>query len=465
MPGNGDHEGQNPVISADGGYRIGNRDGWTYLHIEGDAGRRGHQHGTLLHAEIGRIIAHMKYLTLQNTGKEWFYFVAAAVELWSSRVSSEIIEEIKGIAAGASEAGTPVSWQDVLCWNGYMELTGYWYPTVAARDRYAPVPGAASRCSAFIARGGRTATGRIVVAHNSWDNFETGQFWNLIIDLKPSTGHRVLFQSAPGLVQSNTDFFVTSAGLIGTETTMGGFNVYNDKGMPEFARIRQAMQYGDTLDDYVRILTTDNSGGYANSWLFGNIRSNDIMRLELGLRYWNVEVNPACDYFIGFNAALDPRIRNLECSNTGFADIRRHQGARQVRLAQLMDEHSGLITTDVARTILADHYDVYLNRADNPCSRTVDGHYWLDAREFMSQADRPLPFQPRGTFDGKTCDSAMAEKMTFDARWGNSSGLPFDADAFLARHRQWEYLRGYLDSRPSRPWTRFGIDERADAAR
>jgi len=62
------------------------------------------------------------------------------------------------------------------------------------------------------------------------------------------------------------------------------------------------------------------------------------MRIELGLSYVNVEKKKN-GYFIGFNAPYDPRIRNLECVNTGFYDIRRHQGARRVRLEQFMKKH------------------------------------------------------------------------------------------------------------------------------
>jgi len=62
---------------------------------------------------------------------------------------------------------------------------------------------------------------------------------------------------------------------------------------------------------------------------------------------------------IGFNAPLDPRIRNLECANTGYADIRRHQGVRQVRLTQFMKTYYGKIDVEIGNKILADHYDVY----------------------------------------------------------------------------------------------------------
>ena len=100
------------------------------------------------------------------------------------------------------------------------------------------------------------------------------------------------------------------------------------------------MQYGNSMDDYVQILLEGNSGDYANSWLFADIHTNEIMRIELGLKYKNVEKTKN-GYFIGFNAPYDPRIRCLECHNTGYDDLRRHQGARKVRLADLMDESKG----------------------------------------------------------------------------------------------------------------------------
>ena len=74
---------------------------------------------------------------------------------------------------------------------------------------------------------------------------------------------------------------------------------------------------------------------------------------------------------------------NLECSNTGFYDIRRHSGARRVRLTQLMKEYKGKLDVEIGQKILADHYDVYLNKI-NPCSRTCCSHYNLDDRAFMS---------------------------------------------------------------------------------
>ena len=69
----------------------------------------------------------------------------------------------------------------------------------------------------------------------------------------------------------------------------------------------------------------------ANTWLVGDTKTNEIMRLELGLKFYKDDYTMD-GYFAGFNAPLDPRIRNFECENSGFADIRRHQGARQITM-------------------------------------------------------------------------------------------------------------------------------------
>jgi hypothetical protein len=440
------------------GYRF-DKNGWIYVHIEGKAYERGFQHGYLVAKELEVIMKSLKYLTYHDTGKHWEFFTDAAEKLWVKHIDKEFLDEIKGIADGAQKRGVKITWQDVLAWNGQEEIMDYWWPNAISKYRYMPKIGAPrDHCSAFMATKPYTKGGRIVMAHNSWNNFEWGQFANVILDIKPAKGHRIFMQAEPGYIDSMADFFITDAGIMGTETTIGGFSLYDEKEAPEFFRVRKAMQYGDNLDKFIELLKKKNNGGYANSWLLADIHSGEIVRFELGLKFWNVERKKE-GYFVGFNAPIDPRIRNLECSNTGYADIRRHQGARQVRLPQLMEKHKGKIDVKIGQAILADHYDVYLQKENNPCSRTVDGHYELDPRQYMSDPSRPKPYRPRGAVDGKVMDSAMAKKLSFSARWGNSSGMPFDAGKFLAKHPQWNYLVGYLFDRPSQPWTDFSAGQ------
>jgi hypothetical protein len=489
--------------------------GWKCITIKGAPFARGYAHGQLMKAEIEEVRTMLKFSLYEDFGRPIEVFTEMSNDFFKPQIKTnfpELYEELEGIAKGSNQ-----SIDFIVMWNCFVSLD-YLYASLslvlearndkALNEKYEKLmdinvdalktwsygssqlskisgegggsraesgttgttgakhteqikmsirgnrksDGADDRCSAFIAVGSYTKDGKIVCAHNTFDNFIDGQYFNVVITILPSKGHRMMFQSAPGYIFSGTDFFTCSSGIFGTETTLGGFNAYENKD-PICCRIRQAMQYGNTLDDYVAYLTKNNSGDYASTWYFGDTNTNEIMRIELGLKYTPVS-RTKNGYFIGFNAAYDPRIRNLESSNSGYDDIRRHQGARRVRLEQLMRKHKGAIDETLAKQIISDHYDVYLNKV-NLCSRTVCSHYELDDRAFMSQADRPKPFAPRGAVDGKVISSGLAREMKFMGIWGSSCGTPFYKDAFCERNLQWESLKPYLHDRVSQPWTIF----------
>ena len=453
--------------------------GWVYIHIQGKPFERGFAHGYLLAKEIAEALRIIKFSLYDTHGLKMEFFEEVANYLFKHIIDddfNEILEEIEGITKGANARGANVNLSQILLLNNYSSLE-YALPKLKAyienipelKKKYGPLlhklPSATNliggntkeTCSAFMAVGDYTKDGKVVCAHNTFENFWDGQLVNIVIDIKPEKGNRILYQAYPGSVWSQTDFFVTSNGFIGTETTIGGFINYTPN-HPIGYRMRKCMQYANTLDDYVKMLTDRNSGDYANSWLIADVNKNEIMRIELGLEFVNVE-RKKNGYFIGFNAPYDARIRNLECINTGFDDVRRHQGARKVRLEQLMEQNKGKLDIPTAQLIIGDHFDIYLDRT-NPCSRTCCSHYELDDRAFMSQADRPLPFQPRGAVDGICCSTELAKKMGFSARWGSSCGFPFDVKKFIERNRQWARFEPYLKDRPHQPWTEFTSLER-----
>jgi hypothetical protein len=436
--------------------------GWVYISVEGAPKERGAAYGRLIREDMKEVQRIVRFLIENDFGVSWDFFIRAAHKYYVPTIQShfpEFYEEMAGFASGAA-----MDVNEVVAWNLFFTLTEGWWANmpeeesmeVYGRQRNGAAAasreggGSAERCTAFIAVGDWTADGKIVCAHNNFSNFLDGQLAKYVVDMKPAGGNRILMNGFPGWIWSGTDFFVTSAGIIGTETTIGGFTAYENN-IPICCRIRNAMQYGNTLDDYERMLLDGNSGDYANSWLFGDVNKNEIMRLELGLRFHRTE-RTKNGFYIGFNAPYDARIRNLECVNTGIDDLRRHQGARKARLNDLMDQWKGKLDIEVAKSLLADHYDPYLKK-ENPCSRTCCAHYELDAREFMSDASRPKPFQPRGAVDGNVIDSHLAQQMSFVLRWGNSCGMPFDKRAFCTENRVWDYLEPYLHDRPTQPWT------------
>jgi len=434
------------------------KNGWKYISIQGKPRERGYAYGYLCADDFKEIQKMLKFFMMEAYGVEWTTLIKQVNEDFKEMTKKdfeEFYEEMEGIVDGCNAGGCETDIDEIIAWNFYMSIP-YWYST-KSQSRISKEGGSKDHCSAFIAVGDWTEDGKIVCAHNSFTDFIDGQYSNIVLDLNPEKGHRFIMQTSPCWIWGGTDFFVTAKGIIGTETTIGGFIPYEKK-FPIGYRIRKAMQYGNTLDEYCEILLHENSGDYANSWLFGDTNSNEILRIELGLKYHNIE-RTKNGFFIGFNAPYDERIRNLEVNNSGFYDVRRHQGARLVRLGDLMDEHKGKINIDIAKKIIADHYDVYLNKEDNPCSRTVCSHYDLDAREYMSDQSRPKPFAPHGAVDGIVCDTKLAKKMAFEGRYGNSCGIPFMKDEFCKKHRQYYKFCPYLHDRPSQPWTEFASED------
>ena len=427
------------------------KNGWIYLHIEGTPEERGFQHGFLLAKEIKEALREMSEVWHYETALDWQWLIQKGGKMFSPKVDAENLEEIDGIVEGMKAAGVVTTRDEIVTYNGYTELDGYWWPTVKdSISPNSPNPKKES-CSSFIATGSMTADGDIVLGHNTMSGFYY-PLCNVILDILPGKGHRILMQSVAGLIHSETDFFITSAGLVGSETTIGGFFPFDEKGFPEFARMRHATQYASTIDEWCGIMKTGNNGGYANAWLIGDIKTNEIARLELGLKYTGFEKKKD-GYFVGSNVAEDLKILRFE-TKTSETDIRNSSIARRVRWKQLMKENAGKIDLDLAKKFEADHYDTYLN-STTPGLRTLCSHPDLDPDAFHAD----VPFAPWGTIDGKVVDSKMAKQMSFAARWGSACGTPFDAKAYLEKHQQFDWMNRLLFDRPTQPWTTFKAGE------
>jgi hypothetical protein len=431
-------------------------EGWIHLSVQGAPFERGFQHGFLTAAEYADAIRVYEAMTLQTMGFDYAFFVDKAADLHTPKITPELLAEMEGIAAGYTAAGVPTTVADVVGWNAYMEMTGYWWPTVAAQyANAAPLGNRKSHCSAFIATGSATTDGGIVLGHESFIEFWMGQYLNVILDITPDDGHRLVMQTSPGWIASMTDFWVTGGGLVVAETTMVGYEGYDVTKVPEYVRARTACQYATSIDEWVELMDAGNNGGYANMWLIGDIGTGEIADYEQGLVYQNLR-RTSDGWFFGDNAPEDPRIRNVESSDTGYNDVRQQTGARRVRWPQLLAQYEGRIDAEVGQTMLADTFDPYLGY-DNPSSRTICSHYDKDPMEYVSDPNAVwnVPFYPAGSVDGKVTTAAAAAEMALWARFGRADGDPFDAEEFLRQHPQWGWQEGYLRSRPSRPWVRF----------
>ena len=216
--------------------------------------------------------------------KDWQFFREKAQNMLWPHVEAEYRAELQGIADGAVARGVKLDLWDVVALNAWLEMP--YFDKVYDKQHGLPATtaSAAEHCSAFVATGSYTKDGRVVIAHNNWTSYETGERWNIIFDIVPAQGNHFLMDGMPGLIHSGDDFGVNSAGIMITETTISRFNGFDPDAVPEFVRARKAMQYSASIDDFARIMKDGNNGGYANDWLVADRKTNEIASLELGLK-------------------------------------------------------------------------------------------------------------------------------------------------------------------------------------
>ncbi len=429
------------------------QNGWVYVHLEGPPRQIGFQHGYHLAPEIDDALQMFAFYLEGATGRDWDFYRRAAERLFWPRLDKEYQEEIEGIVEGLKARLPDKSYDrlDIAALNGWIELAWYYVPYLeekaspGAGDRKAP-----GYCSAFIATGSYTEDGRIVIGHNAWVEYIVGERWNVVADIVPEKGFRILMDAFPGYIHSGDDFVVNSAGILYTETTISEYKGFNEEGTPEFMRARKAAQYAASIDDFIRVMTADNNGAYANDWLVGDTKTNEIARLELGLR--NQRVWRTGDgYFIGSNFASDEKLIAEETTfNPG--DKTQSVLVRKARWEQLMEENKGKINAELGREFEADHLDAATGlEAVN--SNVLCGHLDEDpkgAPEFSWGS-----YFPGGAVQGKVTTAALAGEMKLWARMGHPCGRDFIAATFLEKHPEYAWQGKFLKDMISNPWTLF----------
>jgi hypothetical protein len=431
--------------------------GWIHVQLSGSPREIGLQHARLLHREIADGLKAIQINTAQQTKKDWAFFRTAAKEVLWPRVDAEYREELQGIADGLKEIslkekGLALDLWDVVALNGWMELAWYYVPIYDRRHNI-PTPStvnAPEHCSAFIATGSYTKDRRIVSAHNAWVDYMVGERWNIIFDITPTKGHRMLMDGYPGLIHSGDDFGINAKGILITETTISNFLGFDDTATPEFVRARKSLQYADSIDSAVDLLKTGNNGGYANTWLIGDNKTSEIARLELGLK--NVTLERTKDgYFAGSNFPINEKLIREETNGWDPNDKGNSAIARHTRWDQLMAADKGKIGLAEAKRYMADDLDTFDNKREAN-ERTLCGRIDLSPRG--SGGWQP-PHGPAGAVQNKATTATMIDKMQIEAAYGPQCGTPFKAADFLKAHKEFDWMRPSLIDMPKLPWTLF----------
>ena len=436
-----------------GSWRI-DVNGWVFAHVSGDPYRIGFQNGHLLAHEIKETIEAQRLFVEGAYKRDWQFFRETGMRLYWPKVPADYRAEIEGIAHGVKAVGiSDIDLEDIVALNGFDDTTSY-HHWLKSKECPPAIPTAREEhCSAFIANGKATRDGKILVAHNTWSSYLIGTC-NVIMDLAPANGKRFLMQSHPGTLSSGTDWFMGKSGLLVTETTISGVNTFNPDGAPYFVRARKAVQYADTIDDWMKIMIEDNNGGYANDWLIGDVKTGEIAWLELGT--FSHAIDRTFDgVFTGSNVATSEQVR----SETKFKynDKSGSCAARQQRWAMLIESNRTMLDAEMAKRFLADHHDA-VSGQDTPNRNTLCGHVDLDSR---GASEWELgPYCPVGAYDGKVTNSDLASEGAFWAHWGKPCGIDFNASSFLSQHPEYSWEQPRLRDIKAYPWTLFKVSSK-----
>ena len=304
--------------------------GWIYLHVEGQPYERGYQHGHLMAREIPEYLE--RCAAVLGSKDHWDDYRTTANALFLRGFNRELLEEMRGIAEGAADAGARwkgrrVDLLDIVVANTTVEMGELASavsvtPTGLEGQKLDPPPYSDNRrdsvmdhCSAFAATGPATRDGKMVIGHVTFWPLTLAEQTNVMLDIKPASGHRMLMQSYPGGIESGTDWYQNDAGVVLTETTIDQ-TPFNAAGTPVAFRARMAIQYSDNIDDVVRLLSTQNNGLYTNEWIMGDAKTNEIAIFDLGTSHtklWRSSRNEwfgdTPGFYWGDNNAKDLSVR------------------------------------------------------------------------------------------------------------------------------------------------------------
>jgi len=428
------------------------KNGWIYVHLQGKPNEIGYQHGYLLANDIDTSIQAVSYFLNHETHRDWQFYRAAAKSFLWDKLDAEYKAEINGIVDGLHDQNKNYDSLDITAYNALEELAYYYVPLLdnlkkpGSGDNKAP-----GNCSAFIATGSFTKDGKIVIGHNNWTSYIVGQHWNVIADIVPDSGHHIMMDCMPGFIHSGDDFVISDNGILITETTITQFKGFDSTGVAEFMRARKAAQYANSIDEVISIFLKGNNGGYANDWLIGDTKTNEVAKFELGLKNYHVWRSKDTA-IIGSNFASDPKLIKEE-TNFNVSDNTNSPNARKLRMEQLvLVDMKGKIDDSTGKKIEADHQDATAGKQlNNRC--VICGHIDEDPKGCLEWDCQP--YAPMGAVQGKITTADLAKKMQFWAHMGHPCGESFMGETFYKQHPQYAWQAKYLTNMISYPWTLF----------
>jgi Phospholipase B len=360
--------------------------GWNVVHIEGEPYDRGMQHGRLLAPEIAAYIhAVASFYEPKSSTIAWKQVRTLTDVMFLRGYSQEQLTEMKGIADGASAVGAqfdnrPIDLLDIVALNSTNELESLDSSLAATptgleglhleidRGHFpsANVPATKwqpkrQHCSAFAAVGPATKDGKIVFGHITMFDLYPANFYNVWLDIQPSQGHRFVMQTFPGGIHSGMDYAINDAGILMSETVLDATR-FDLQGIPLAARIRQAIQYADGIEQMAAILSDNSNGLSTSEWILADLKRNEIALLTVGTHAHHLYRSSKNEWIAGAEGFYWSDNNNKEglvrLETIPSAEARPYAGAafapskRDTIWLQMYDRFKGQIDLNFAKLVL-----------------------------------------------------------------------------------------------------------------
>jgi len=425
------------------------KQGFDVIHLEGTPRDIGYNHARLLWEKIERGMEAYGFLTYARYSMNWDICRLQGASYWPY-VPEEYRQEINGIVEGCQEMnaknpdGNVIDRDDILAYNAMWDIWWrssppgnllWWFPFANTE----PIVEMPHHCSGFVAAGDATIDGGFVLSQSLWMPYYLSPSHGVFADIVPTNGNRMLIELQAGLIWSGTEFYMNEAGLVIGETTLGN-GPYRWGNTPSFVRIRKAVQYANSIDEFKNIMLTDTNGAYCGDYMVCDAKNNEASIVELGS--YEYEVWRSTDGYHGScNYPWDDEVREEMGEPGGW-----EHGCfpRYTRLQQISDMFYGRIDTNIAKRTLGDHWDT-VEEAVNPYSWTLCGHVENSSG------------YPHGSLDGKVANRSMTLNFEIMARFGHSCGRNFDSADHASKNPDYAYSN--LIDIDAKPWTTFGFLE------
>ncbi|MHA1580820.1 MAG: C45 family autoproteolytic acyltransferase/hydrolase [Candidatus Freyarchaeota archaeon] len=355
------------------------------LHVRGTPYEMGYQHGMLLSDEITDLSSGFLTPVCMEIG--------GGYDLEHFQIGYEIMREIaytalvpfikaytpqywaemEGMADALSDAGTPVTFGDLLLINTFLDIT-YYLESISSDYS----------CSYFAAWGNATHKGKLIHGGNTdFQSYNVAPNATIFIVQEPEPDPTI-----PGYTPG---FPFLSVGWVGVIGTLSGMNIEGISvgdttswttemtiaGVPYFFLVRSVIQYADSIDAALWIFeNTPKTAGFTH--VVSDAKIPEAKVIEISAENVAIRsVNPCqpappqtihtsnhyeCEEMIPGQAEAYGIPWNPNWSVCVWLDFVRQRDRRVDRYNQLLNKYYGELTVSKAIRILRDRYDLFQER-------------------------------------------------------------------------------------------------------